>query len=50
MTVLEIILLISSMPMLGWVVILIIALAILVFAINTKTDIKIDIKAKHRIT
>ena len=46
MTVQDVILMISSMPMLGWVVILIIALAILSFAMNTKTDIKINIKAK----
>jgi hypothetical protein len=46
MTVQDVILLISIMPMHGWGVIFIIALALLVLAVNTKTNIKINIKAK----
>ena len=46
MTVQDVILLISIMPMLGWGVLFIIALALLVLAVNTKTHIKINIKPK----
>jgi hypothetical protein len=46
MNITDVILLISSMPLYGWIVVFILAIAILVLALNTKMNIKIDIKAK----